>query len=295
MNDQSRRYLQGVLMIAAAGLCWSTAGIIVRNLSLSGWEVTLWRSAIMTVAALPVLLVHYARRRVDADAPKLALLISGLLLAATFVFFIMALTYANVANVLIVMSSAPFLTAIIGRVFIGERVDPITWLAIVIAMAGIVLTVVDSLDTHGWLGSLLAFLTALCFSINTIIVRRYKQNSMLPSIFLAGLFSSLAALPFALPLQIGLSDVAPLLFLACIQLGLGLVLFTFGARRVPGAQAGLIALLEPVLGPIWVWLAFAERPGSYGLIGGTLVIVAILLNAVTGMRRREQQAAANPS
>jgi len=282
-------------MIAAAGVCWSTAGIVVRNLSLGGWEITFWRSAIMTLAALPVLLMHYTRRRADADAPKAALLLSGVLLAATFVFFILALSYAKVANVLIVMSSAPFLTAIIGRVFIGERVNPITWLAIVIAMAGIVLTVVDSLSTHGWLGSLLAFLTALCFSINTIIVRRYKRNGMLPSIFLAGLFSSLAALPFALPLQIGLSDIGPLAFLACIQLGLGLVLFTFGARRVPGAQAGLIALLEPVLGPIWVWLAFAERPGDYGLIGGALVIAAILLNALTGMRRREHEAAANPS
>jgi drug/metabolite transporter (DMT)-like permease len=294
MNEQSRHYLQGVLMIAAAGVCWSTAGVIVRDLRLSGWEVTFWRSAIMTVAALPVLLFYYRRRRVAADAPKLVLLASGVLLASTFVFFIMALAYANVANVLIVMASAPFLTAILGRIFIGERVNVVTWLAIAIAMAGIALTVVDALASHGWLGSLLAFLTALSFSINTIIVRRYKTNSMLPAIFLAGLFSSLAALPFALPLQAGWGDAAPLAFLACIQLGLGLVLFTFGARRIPGAQAGLIALLEPVLGPIWVWLAFAERPGDFGLIGGVLVVAAILLNALIGMRRREHGLATNP-
>lgn len=275
-------------MIAAAGLCWSTAGIIVRNLPLGGWEVTFWRSAIMAVAALPVLIFHYRRQRVDADAPKLALIASGILLAATFVFFILALAHANVANVLIVMSSAPFLTAIIGRIFIGERVAAVTWVAIAIAVAGIALTVIDSLSSHGWIGALLAFLTALCFSINTTIVRRHKQSGMLPSIFLAGLISALFALPFALPLQAGLSDAVPLVFLACVQLGLGLVLFTFGARHVPGAQAGLIALIEPVLGPIWVWLAFAERPGDFGLIGGALVIAAILLNAAMGMRRRQQ-------
>ncbi len=290
MNEQSRRYLQGVLMIAAAALCWSTAGPIVRDLSLGGWETSFWRSLIMTVAMIPILALSFRRRNDVPRAPILALIVSGFLLGATFIFFILALANASVANVLIVMASAPFLTAIIGRIFIGEQVSPFTWIAIAIAVIGIALTVMDSLSSHGWIGSLLAFLTALSFSINTNIVRRYKQSSMLPAIFLGGLLSAIIALPFALPLQATAINAAPLIFLGCGQLGLGLVLFTLGARRGPGAQAGLIALLEPVLGPIWVWLAFSERPGDLGLIGAALVIAAILFNALMAMRRNESAA-----
>ncbi len=290
VKEQSRRYLQGLLMIALAALCWSTAGVIVRELSIGGWETSFWRSLIMTVGLLPVMALYRPGRPDGERPPLLAFAASGILLAATFNFFILALAHASVANVLIVMASAPFLTAAIGRVFLGEPVRRYTWAAIAIAVTGIALTVIDSLSAYGWLGSLLAFLTVLSFSVNTNILRRYRQSSMLPGILLAGILSALAALPFAWPLQIVGSDVLPLVLLGVGQLGLGLALFTLGAQRVPGAQAALVALLEPVLGPIWVWLAFAERPGDLGLLGAALVIAAILLNGLVAIRHGDRRA-----
>lgn len=287
VNEQSRRYLQGLLMIALAALCWSTAGVIVRELSVGGWETSFWRSLIMTVVLLPVMGLY--RSGGGQRPPLRAFVASGILLAATFNFFILALAHASVANVLIVMASAPFLTAVIGRVFLGEPVSAFTWVAIAIAVAGIALTVIDSLSAYGWLGSLLAFLTVLSFSVNTNILRRYRQGSMLPGILLAGILSALAAVPFAWPLQITSGDILPLMLLGVGQLGLGLALFTLGARRVPGAQAALVALLEPVLGPIWVWLAFAERPGDLGLLGAALVIAAILFNGVMTLRHGDRR------
>lgn len=269
-------------MIAAGAICWSTAGVVVRHVEADGWHVTFWRSAFMTVAMIPLLTFQWRQVAGDARRAGGAMLVSGVLLAATFVFFILALDHTTVANTLVVMATAPFLTALIGRIFLHERVTPATWAAIAVATVGICMSVVDALADRGWLGSLLAFLTALCFSINTNVVRHNRAYGMVPAVMLAGLFSALAALPMANPLDTSPGDLPWLAFLGIVQLGVGLVLFVIGARHVPGAQAGLVALLEIVLGPIWVWFGYGERPGTLGLVGGAVVLAAVIGNTLLG-------------
>lgn len=289
------RYLLGVVLISAGALCWSIAGVVVRGLESGSWDITFWRSTFLVLTLLPLLVVQ--RGEVAAgfrNAPR-ALLASGLLLAATFNLFIIALEHATVANVLVVMATAPFFTALFARLFLGEPVPPVTWIAIVAAMAGIALMVGDSLSHGGLVGSVLALLVALCFSINTILVRHNRAVSMLPGAALAGLFSALMALPFATPLAVPADDFPPLVVLGAGQLGLGLIFFMAGTRYVPGAQAGLIAMVEIVLGSIWVWLIYGERPGAVGLAGCVIVLLAVLANALAGMRRTAAIPAPAPS
>jgi DME family drug/metabolite transporter len=287
MSTPHKGYLLGVILIALGALCWSTAGLIVRGVDAGPWEITFWRSAFMTLAMLPILL--WQRRQVAADlrAAGWWMILSGALLAATFILFILSLSLTTIANALFVMACAPLLTAVIGRVFFHEHVASHTWMAIAAALVGVGLMVWNSLQAGGFLGALFAFLVAFFFSINANIVRRHREISMLPGIFFAGLFSSIVTAPFALPPTTDWSEIGLLCFLGVVQLGLGLVLFTIGARTVPAAQAVIIGLLEIVLGPFWVWLAFDERPATLALIGGAIVLAAVSVNALVGAARRQ--------
>ncbi|MGE0152773.1 MAG: DMT family transporter [Reyranellaceae bacterium] len=286
MTAPHKGYALGIALIAVAALCWSTAGLVVRGVGVGPWEITFWRSAFMTLAMLPILFWQRQRLRADLRHSGWAMIVSGALLAATFIFFILAISLTTVANALFVMACAPLLTAVIGRLFFHEPVAGHTWLAMAAALLGVALMVWNSLQAGGLWGAVLAFLVAFCFSINANIVRHRRQVSMLPGIFLAGLFSTAAAAPFALPIDADWGEIGALAFLGVIQLGLGLVLFTIGARTVPAAQAVIIGLLEIVLGPFWVWLAFDERPATLALIGGLIVLAAVIANALVGAARR---------
>lgn len=286
MSASRQGYALGVVLIAAGALCWSTAGLIVRGVDAGPWEITFWRSAFMTLAMVPILL--FRRRQVLADLRQAGwwMVLSGALLAATFILFILALSLTTVANALFVMACAPLLTAVIGRLFFREPVSSHTWLAIAAAFLGVALMVWNSLQAGGLWGAALAFFVAFFFSINANIVRKHRQISMLPGVFLAGLFSTVVAAPLALPPTTTSAEIGLLAFLGVIQLGLGLVLFTVGARSVPAAQAVIIGLLEIVLGPFWVWLAFDEQPATLALLGGSIVLLAVVFNAVIGALRR---------
>jgi len=283
MSQIDRSYAIGVVLIASGALCWSTAGLIVRGVDAGPWEITFWRSAFMTLALLPLLLARRVQVLADLRAAGWSMVLSGALLAATFILFILALSHTTVANALFVMACAPLLTAVIGRVFFGEPVQTYTWIAILAAAAGVALMVWNSLQAGGLIGAAMAFLVALFFSINANIVRRNRAISMLPGVFLAGLFSTIVAAPFALPPTAGTAEIGLLALLGVVQLGLGLVLFTIGTRTVPAAQAVVIGLLEIVLGPFWVWLAFDEQPGPLALIGGIVVLAAVAGNALFGV------------
>ena len=286
-SSHAKGYTLGVVLIALGALCWSTAGLIVRGVNAGPWEITFWRSAFMTLAMLPIMLIRRSELRMDLRQAGWSMVLSGVLLAATFIFFILAISLTTVANALFVMACAPLLTAVIGRLFFKEHVASHTWFAIAAALVGVGLMVWNSLQAGGLLGALLAFLVAFFFSINANIVRQRRQISMLPGIFFAGLFSTIAATPLALPPTTDWAEIGLLCFIGVVQLGLGLVLFTIGARTVPAAQAVIIGLLEIVLGPFWVWLAFDERPALLALVGGAIVLVAVIVNALIGAVRRQ--------
>jgi drug/metabolite transporter (DMT)-like permease len=207
------------------------------------------------------------------------------LLASTFFFFILSLTRNTVANTFVLMSIGPFFVALFGRIFLGERVPLRTWNAIVVALAGIVLMFFEGLDSGRSLGNLLALGVPTAFALNVVVLRRaHAHVSMVPAVMLAGIFSILIALPLAWPLSPTLRDLTVLWIMGWVQLGLGCVLMTMATRYLPASEVGLFALLETMLGPIWVWLGIGERPTNIALIGGLIIIGALLANVFWGFR-----------
>ncbi|HJQ59947.1 MAG TPA: EamA family transporter [Vineibacter sp.] len=274
-------YALGVALVAGAALCWSFGGVVVRTLTAGAWEVVFWRSAFMAIAVGLFLAIWQRQRALDGlRQAGGAMLLSGVCMATSFITFILALRETTVANVLVVLASAPLIAAVMAWLVLREPVRGHTWAVMVVVLAGVGLMVHDSLSTHGIAGSLLAVLCAGSFATNMVVVRARPGIDMMPMVVLAGLMAAIVALPLAWPFPAPLREVPWLAFLGIVQVGLGLVLFTIGLRYLPAAQASLVALLETVLGPLWVWLVVGEAPSAAGLAGGTVVLGAVVMNTL---------------
>jgi drug/metabolite transporter (DMT)-like permease len=275
----------GVICAVGAATVFSTAGVIVRRIDLPAWDVTFWRSTLLLVTILP--LIAWRRREVWIDVRNAgpALLASGLLLSCTFIAFILGLGNAPVANVLIMLATTPFLTALLARLALGEPLHRHTLAAIAAAAAGLALSVGSSLQAGALFGMAMGGVVALCMSLNYVIVRHRRDVGMTPSLAVAAVISALAALAFAHPSSATWTDIPWLLALGPGQLAAGLLLYLASLKHIPAGRAALIGLLDPVLGPIWVWLFDGEKPGDLTLLGGIIVIAAAATNVWLDSRR----------
>jgi drug/metabolite transporter (DMT)-like permease len=272
---------RGTLLVLLAALCWSTAGLIVRHIESRGLPVVFARSAFMALSVgLYLTLIHRQRLvEIFRQAGRTSA-ISGLLLGASFVLFILAITEMPVANAYVLMSASPLVSALLGRWWLGERLSPTILAAILIALFGIGVMFADGMGPMSLTGALCAAGVALAFGANVVLLRRKSHVDMVPSAFLGGLFSAFATLPFAQVDAIPLGDLPWLAVLGFVQLGAGLILFVHGTRHLPSAEASLLTLAEAVMAPVWVWLAYAETPGPATLLGGLIVLGAVVLQTL---------------
>jgi len=279
---------RAIAMMIVAATCWSSGGFLVRRQSLDDpWEIVFWRSTFMVLFVAGVLAVMHGRRTAAAiravGAPGLA---SGVFLACTFFFFIASLTRTTVANTFVLMSIAPFTAAIAGRVFLREAVPPRTWVAMAIAFAGIVVMFGDAIDSGQLVGNLLALGVPCFFAAQVTVLRKYHASvDMLPQVLVAGVVSIVVAAPLAVPFTATPGDLAVLAVMGSIQLGAGCLLATAASRQLTATELGLLGLLEPILGPIWVWALMGEHPGTATLVGGAIVLAAVLANEAFGAWR----------
>ena len=287
MTDAAARR-KGVLLMIAAGLCWSTGGIFVRNVELADpWEIVFWRSIFMVVFLFG-LLVWWHRgavwsRIVAVGAPGI---LSGALLAATFFFFILSITRTTAANTFILMSTGPFFVAMFGLAFLGERVPLRTWVAIGAALAGIALMFVAGIEVGRTAGNLLALGVPIAFAVNIVILRKmHAAVDMVPAVLIAGIMSLFVSAPAAWPLTPSTHDLAVLAPMGVIQLGLGCVFMTRATRYLSAGEIGLLCLIETILAPLWVWIGVGERPTVLALAGGVVVVGALAANEWVGMRQ----------
>jgi drug/metabolite transporter (DMT)-like permease len=216
--------------------------------------------------------------------------VSGLLFAGMMISFILALSLTTVANTLVVGSISPFVAALCGRLFLSEKVAPRTWIAMVAAMGGITVMFFDALSSEGWAGNLVALCIPVCFGANVVILRKHRVAvDMVPSVLLAGIFSMLFALAFALPLSVSMSDLVLLSVMGIVQLGVGLLLMMVAVRYLASAEIGLLSILEIIFGTLSVWVLIGERPSHATLVGGGVVVAALIANEIAGLRQSVPQ------
>jgi drug/metabolite transporter (DMT)-like permease len=267
----------GVGLVASAAVCWSSGGLITRLVATDPWTTIFWRSVFCAAfLAAAVAFTHRGRLLgLVRDTGWAGLLMAACFASAT-ITFIMALARTSVANTLIIQSLSPFIAGLGGWVLLGERVRGRTWSAMGVALVGTVVMLSGAQGPGSRIGDLLALATATAFAGATVIVRRHRSVPMPAAAALAAVLAGLAAAGPATPSSTVARDLALLALFGIGQLGTGLLLFTAGARRIPVAEASLIAVLESVLGPLWVWLAIGENPGIASLLGGALILAALV-------------------
>src|SRR5689334_7589156 len=290
--DAVRSQRRGQVYVALAAIAWSTAGVLQRGLSVNAAAQVGVRAAFAGVALLAWVAVSERGRFVEAcRSVGLAGVGFAACLASASGAFIVALNHTTVAHVLFIQAMAPVLAALLAWLALGETISVRTAIALVVALAGVGV-MIGGPGGGSLLGDGLSLMMALSFAVSIVISRHRKDVSMAPATCLAQLLLVVAFLPFATPGSIPGDDLVALAALGAGQIGIGLVLLTLGARLIPAAQVALITLLEVVLGPLWVWLAVGEKPTTATLVGGVIVVVAVVIQAVGPGRRAGAEAAA---
>jgi drug/metabolite transporter (DMT)-like permease len=279
-------HIKGLSIATLGVLVLTPDSMLVRLIGLDSWSMVFWRGLLNMLVLTLALIVTYRGRTL---ALFLAIGRSGLAITALFstgsVLFILALHNTSVANTLVIVAATPLITAILSWLFLAEPVPRRTWLAILAAFAGIAILVSDSPRGGTLAGDLAALGTAACLAAAMALIRRAKALNMVPAMALSGGVSALVMLPFAAPLSVAPGEVWLLLVLGVVVLPVSFGLTTLGLRYLPAPEVALILLLETVLGPFWVWLVLNETPSTRALIGGGVVVAALILHSLATLLR----------
>jgi drug/metabolite transporter (DMT)-like permease len=283
----SSAYANGIVLIIGSTFFLSLAGVIVRALSVDEWTIVFWRSVFMSLTMLAVLAV-IKRGRVAAAfrAAGTAGLFSGIAIGLAIICYIFSISRTTVANTLVLIAAAPLFAALLGMVMLKERVLPRTWTAIVIACGGIALMFLERMGAGELFGNLLAIIAAILYAFSIVTLRGSGEVNLIPAIFIAGIVSAAITLPYAEFSAVPAREMGVLAAMGVGQMGLGLILFVFGAQRLPPAETALLALIETILAPLWVWLAINELPSDWALIGGGILFATVFVNTALSLRRR---------
>jgi len=277
------------LVLVGASLM-SFVGLILRLMeSADAFQILVYRSMAL---ALLVAIFACVRRKVGisqflASIDRWSVFI-GLLLGFAFSFYVYALLNTSIASALFLLSSSPIFAAILGWVVLRERPSKITWVALVLAIAGVAIMVADGFETGGTAGNLYALFSAFCFATMLVTIRYLGREEPLGGTFLGGIFAMVMNAAIVVYLGSGFAisgwDLGLSLFMGAFTIGLGIVFVTLAASHLPPSEVSVLVLLESVLGPIWVWLFLNETTTAYVLAGGAIVLAAVVLQTVGGRK-----------
>ena len=271
--------LPGPLLIFFGALSLSFGGLIVKSFEgATLWQILFWRSLFFSLTVLTFLIITYKSKVLksfyDSGLPGF---IGGLILSIGFCGYVFAMYNTTVANTNFIISLQILFLAIFGFFFLKEKINLITLISIILAMSGVLLMVGNSLSPGELSGNLAAFTMPITFAVLIMIVRKFPSVDMVPAQFVAGISSCLIGLSLSPTIMISPHDIFLGFLAGFFQIGFGFIFITIGARTTPSAMVGIIMLSESVLGPIWAFLFVSEIPSLYGLIGGAIILFAVLL------------------
>ena len=273
--------IPGYLLLLFGGFCLSWGGFVIRSFEeASVWQILLLRSFFFMLALIVFLAATYKKNTINiiknAGFPAV---FGGLVMSFSFIAFVVAMTNTSVANVVFIISTQTMFLAIFGYFYLKEKVSLVSFISILLAMSGITIMVGDSLASGSFFGNLVALAIPINFSILVMIIRKNKNLDMVPAIFYSGIFSVIYGLILSESFVFSNHDILMGFFLGVPQLAFGFISITIGSRSTSSATIGLLMLTETICAPIWVLLFLNEIPPVSTLIGGFIIILAIIIKS----------------
>ncbi len=282
---------KGFLLTALGVLIISPDALLLRLIDIPPEQLVLWRGLLNIIGFWLIVVARYRRHWFRS---YLACGKTGLGCALLFTFstlgFVLGNHFTKAGNVLVILASSPLIAALLSRVFLGERLPLHTWLAIIACLFGISLIVLDDAGSGSTTGNLLALMAAVGLAGNLTLARSKPGTDMSPMLALSGLFTFLLTFAWSGRVMLpGAVDMGWLILLCLILLPIGFTLIQRGPLYLPSAEVSLLMLLETVFGTLLVWLFLSERPGNLGLLGGAIVLLAMVVKSAIDRRKQRQQ------
>ena len=277
--------MAGQMAILATAILMSTNGLFIKLLPWHPMVITSIRSMIALVFLLTVRLISPPPK--NAKNPPIPLITAAVLFVLTMYSFIIANKLTTAANAIVLQYTAPIWAALLGWWLIKEKPFPEHWGALVFIFAGLALFLWDGLGRGSLLGDALAVICGICWGAYSVFSRMLKNGNPGDALLLAHLIGAVVGIPFIFlyPPSISPSSVLSILYMGIFQIGLASLFLAYGLKRVSAVQTMLISTTEPLLNPIWVLAITGERPTPVALIGGAIIISAVLASSLIGMRR----------
>ena len=271
--------LPGPFLVFLGAVSLSFGGLIVKSFEGSTlWQILFWRSVFFILVVSIFLFINY-KKTVFGALYKSGLpgLIGGIILSIGFASYVFAMYETTVANTNFIIQTQTLFLAIFGYIFLKEKITILTFSCIAVAIFGILLMLGSSVSPGQMIGNLVAFIMPISFAILILIVRKFPDVDMIPLQLVAGIFATLVGLIMSPTITISTYDIFLGFLAGFFQLGFGFIFITIGARSTPSAFVGIIMLTEAVLGPFWAWLFANENLPISVLIGGSIVITAVVI------------------
>ena len=271
--------IPGPLLVFLGACSLSFGGMIVKSFEGSTlWQILFWRSLFFIVVVFLFLIISY-KQKIFAVLIKSGIpgLFGGLILAVGFASYVFAMYNTTVTNTNFIIQTQTIFLAVFGYLFLKEKISKITLASIILAIAGIIMMVGNSLSPGEMSGNIAAFLMPISFAILILVVRKYPDVDMVPLQLVAGIFAMIIGYLMSPTIAISSHDIFLGFLAGFFQLGFGFIFITVGARSTPSAFVGIIMLTEAVLGPLWAWIFVNENLSFEVLVGGSIVITAVVL------------------
>ena len=261
---------RALLLLLLTAVLWSLGGVLIKWVNWNPVAIAGTRSLIGAA------LIWMVFRRELRFTWTFDLIGGAVAYAGTVVLFVIANKLTTAANAILLQYTAPIYVALFSPWFLGERADRRDWLTLLVMLCGMALFFMDELSLDGYLGNGVALVSGLCFAWLTLFLRRQKNSSALPSLLLGNLLAGVIGLPFMFQSMPDLSSCVGLLLMGVVQLGLPYILYALALRHVRAVEGILIPMIEPVLNPVWVFLMMGEQPSPLALVGGAIILGAVL-------------------
>jgi len=282
LSEMEKR-TRAIIYLVITAVLWSLGGILIKSVKWNPVAIAGARSAISSL----VILVYIKKPKFTWSSDQI---LAAIFYAGTVILFVSANKLTTAANAILLQYGAPVYVAILGSIILKEKTTISDWITIAVVIFGMFLFFLDKLQPGNLFGNIVAILSGVAFALYIIFMRKQKDESPIESTLLGNILTAIIGLPFMLNSSPTGSSWIGIILLGTVQLGLSYILYSIAIKEVTALEAILIPIIEPILNPIWVFLAMGEAPGKWAFIGGVIILTSVTLRySIPAIRKTRER------